>query len=90
MLSEEGWQELRHHLPVGKVVRGKVLDHQPFGFFVRLEGLPEVNAIVLAPDFLPGGVKYFDSEHWPQVGALVTAAVSYHVDVTQQVRLIVT
>ena len=89
-VSDNEWRELKDALPVGETVHGCVTHHARFGFFLNLEDLPTVNAVVLARDFDRAAD---DDDSWvepfgfPTLGSRVEAVVLQHVDSTRQIRL---
>lgn len=82
--ADEGWAAARLAFADGAVVRGVVLSHHPFGFFVDLGGsalgLVEITQ-VKDPDQAVSPADY------PAVGMEITAVVLAAVDIQRQVHL---
>ena len=86
-VSDAEWRKLKLALPVGSDVHCEVKTRARFGFFVTVVDHPELNAVVLAPDFERRGKSVTSPEDFPPVGSQLTAEVLDHVDQTRQVRL---
>ena len=71
------WEEAKQRFPVGRVVRGTVIAHCPFGIFVDL-GDQVATGLVQITEFLDGG--RMTPEQYPAVGSMVTAVVLGHTD----------
>jgi hypothetical protein len=94
--DEQGWRGVRKKLAVGSRVTGTVARHEAFGFFVTLDQLPEVRAIVELPNYRPrGAVPSFGPDGsvasldppYPPIGTRVEAVVVDHVEHNRQIRL---
>jgi hypothetical protein len=91
--SDDAWSAAQAGLALGATVRGIVLNHRPFGFFVTLDDCPAVPGLVQITDYRPGGVlpRYgvdgiFDPPY-PAVGTVVTAEVIWLRESNRQVML---
>lgn len=74
------WAATVAALPVGSRITGEVVGRQPFGVFLRIEGVPE--AVALAEiTAMPLGMDL------PALGALVRGQVLCHADHVRQVRV---
>lgn len=74
------WPATVEALPVAARVTGEVIARQPFGVFIRIDGVPD--AVGLAEiTALPDGVTL------PPIGAKVVAAVIWHAAHNHQVKL---
>ncbi|GAA3158160.1 RNA-binding protein [Streptomyces echinatus] len=74
-----GWAATVAALPVGTPVTGEVIGRQPFGVFIRIDGVP--NAIALAEiTSMPQGMDL------PALGAFVEGEVFWHAH-NHQVRV---
>ena len=71
------WAAAKQRFPVGRVVRGTVVRHCPFGVFVDL-GDPVATGLVQITEFLDGG--RMTPEQYPAVGETVTAVVLGHTE----------
>ncbi len=69
------WEAAKQRFPVGRVVRGTVIDHRPFGIFVDLSD-PVATGLVQITDFVDEG--RMSPEQYPAVGELITAVVLGH------------
>ncbi|GAA2290664.1 hypothetical protein GCM10010234_34550 [Streptomyces hawaiiensis] len=75
-----GWGATVAVLPVGSKFAGEVIGRQPFGVFIRMDGVPD--AIALAEiTRMPLGMEL------PALGALVSGEVYWHDDRNHQVRV---
>ncbi|MFJ9819286.1 hypothetical protein ACIRU3_29320 [Streptomyces sp. NPDC101151] len=73
------WAATVDALPVGTRITGKVVSRQPFGIFIRIQGVPD--ALGLAEiTAMPLGMKL------PALGATVTGVVHW-LDPRNQVRV---
>ena len=80
------WDAVKAALPLGSVVHGAVERVVPFGFFVRIDGYPDVRALIDRISFRPGGRGVTD-ENWPVERDTVEAVVVEHRDDHHQVKL---
>jgi ribosomal protein S1 len=77
---DEVWAATIAALPVGASVAGEVIGRQPFGVFIRLDGLP--GAVGLAEIIaMPEGMGL------PVLGARIRGEVIDHVEHNRQVRV---
>ncbi|MDH6214921.1 hypothetical protein [Streptomyces pseudovenezuelae] len=77
---EEVWTATRAVLPPGAAVAGEVIGRQPFGVFIRVDGVP--NAVALAEiDAMPDGMGL------PVLGTQVRGEVIDHVEYNHQLRV---
>ncbi|WP_327369862.1 hypothetical protein [Streptomyces sp. NBC_01217] len=78
--SEEVWTATLAVLPLGASVAGEVIGRQPFGIFIRVDGLP--NAVALAEIIaMPEGMGL------PILGARIRGEVIGHAEHNHQVRV---
>lgn len=82
--TEEEWAAAKSRLTSGAVVRGVVLSHHPFGFFVDLG--EAVTGLVEIPCVKDPG-QPVDPRDYPPVGQQVTAVVLGAVDLQRQIHL---
>lgn len=87
MIPDDDWRQMKLRLPVLTEVRCEVTSHARFGFFVAVDDYPELNAVVLAPDFERSSIPVTSFEDFPEVGSHMKAEVIDHIDETKQVRL---
>ncbi|WP_329366183.1 hypothetical protein OG896_16450 [Streptomyces sp. NBC_00669] len=74
------WPATVSALPIGASVGGRVIGRQPFGVFIRIDGVP--NALGLAEiTAMPHEMDL------PPVDAVVTGRVIWHADHNHQVKL---
>ncbi|MFD6550493.1 hypothetical protein [Streptomyces sp. NPDC058398] len=77
---EEVWTATLALLPLGASVTGEVIGRQPFGVFIRVDGVP--NALALAEIMtMPEGMRL------PILGARIRGEVIEHAEHNHQVRL---
>jgi hypothetical protein len=75
----ESWAATVAALPVGKRITGEIIGRQPFGVFIRMDGVPD--AIALAEiTAMPHGMDL------PSLGACVRGEVFWHAH-NHQVRV---
>ncbi|MBL1108122.1 hypothetical protein JK361_26615 [Streptomyces sp. 5-8] len=75
----KSWTAVVAALPVGSRITGEVVGRQPFGVFIRMDGVPD--AIALAEiTAMPQGMDL------PPLGAHVSGVVFWHAD-NHQVRV---
>ncbi|WP_406395212.1 hypothetical protein [Streptomyces sp. NBC_00887] len=76
---EEVWTATLAALPLGASIAGEVIGRQPFGVFIRVDGVP--NAIVLAEiTAMPEGMEL------PVLGARIRGEVIDHLEYNHQLR----
>lgn len=74
------WSATVAATPPGTPVSGEVIGRQPFGVFIRIDGLPE--AVALAEiTAMPGNA------HLPTLGTHVSGHVIWHADHNHQVKI---
>lgn len=74
------WAATVAALPVGSRITGEVIGRQPFGVFLRIEGVPD--AVALAEiTAMPLGMSL------PALGAFVRGQVLWHTDHNHQVKV---
>jgi ribosomal protein S1 len=78
--ARHNWREIVTALPAGSLVTGEVIGRQPFGVFVRINGVP--GAVGLAEI-----ISMPHSAELPAAGATVRGTVIGHADHNHQVRL---
>ncbi|HEY8505759.1 MAG TPA: S1 RNA-binding domain-containing protein [Gemmataceae bacterium] len=79
------WETAKLRFPAGRVVRGTVVAHHPYGISVDL-GDPVAAGLVPITEFLDGG--RMTPERYPAIGATVTAVVLGHTgEGRKQIRL---
>ena len=71
------WEAAKQRFPAGRVVRGTVTAHHPFGIFVDL-GDPVATGLVQITEFLDSG--RMTPEQYPAIGETVTAMFLGHTD----------
>jgi ribosomal protein S1 len=71
------WEAAKQRFAAGRVVRGTVTAHRPFGIFVDL-GDPVATGLVQITEFLDSG--RMTPEQYPAIGETVTAVVLGHTD----------
>ncbi|MEU3241263.1 hypothetical protein [Streptomyces sp. NPDC006875] len=77
---EELWTATLAALPLGASVEGEVIGRQPFGVFIRVDGVP--NAVALAEIIaMPKGMEL------PVLGTRIRGEVIDHVEHNHQVRV---
>jgi hypothetical protein len=74
------WPATVSSLPIGALVSGNVIGYQPFGVFIRIDGVPD--ALGLAE--ITAMPREMDL---PPMGAVVTGRVIWHADHNHQVKL---
>jgi hypothetical protein len=74
-----GWEATVAALPVGARITGEVIGRQPFGVFMRIEGVPAAVALAEITAMPPG-------MDLPALGASVTGEVFWHAH-NHQVRV---
>ncbi|MER7233735.1 hypothetical protein ABT348_22640 [Streptomyces olivaceus] len=79
-LRSLSWAATTCALPLGASVRGVVIGRQPFGAFVRVDGVPDAMALVEITT-MPQGMEL------PALGARVVGEVIGHAEHNHQVRL---
>ena len=78
-VASQSWAATVAALPVGTHITGEVIGRQPFGVFIRIEGVP--NAVALAEiTAMPLGTEL------PALGASVEGEVFWHAH-NHQVRV---
>jgi ribosomal protein S1 len=82
--TDEEWASATSRFASGVVVRGVVLSHHPFGFFVDLGGT--ILGLVEIPRVSDPG-QAVSPDDYPAVGREVTAVVLGAVDLQRQVHL---
>lgn len=82
--TDEEWASARSRFASGMVVRGVVLSHHRFGFFVDLSD--QVLGLVEIPRVKDPG-QSVSPEDYPAVGEEITAVVLDAVDLQRQVHL---
>jgi ribosomal protein S1 len=93
MPSDDEWAAAETMLSPGVSVRGTVLSHRPFGFFVRLDDHPGVPGLVQVVDYKPDGVQpRYDQDRvldppYPEIGTSITAAVLWLRESNRQILL---
>ncbi|MFH9893829.1 hypothetical protein ACH4OQ_33995 [Streptomyces luteogriseus] len=79
-LVRDSWEATVAALPVEARITGEVIGRQPFGVFIRIDGVP--NAIALAEiTAMPRGMNL------PALGALVSGEVLWHAAHNHQVKV---
>ncbi|MGW4412003.1 hypothetical protein ACWEJ6_48915 [Nonomuraea sp. NPDC004702] len=78
--ARAGWSASCQALPIGTRVTGKVIGRQPFGVFLRIDGVPD--AIGLAE--ITAMPVDFDL---PGMGAEVVGEVIWHAEHNHQVKI---
>jgi hypothetical protein len=79
-LVRESWEATVAALPVEVRITGEVIGRQPFGVFMRIDGVP--NAIALAEiTAMPHGMDL------PALGTLVSGEVLWHAAHNHQVKV---
>jgi ribosomal protein S1 len=71
------WEETKLRFPIGRLVRGVVAAHHPFGIFVDL-GDPIATGLVQITDFVDSG--RMTPEQYPQLGESIEGVVLGHTD----------
>jgi ribosomal protein S1 len=71
------WEEAKLRFPIGRLVRGVVTAHHPFGIFVDL-GDPVATGLVQITDFVDDG--RMSPESYPRLGASIEGVVLGHTD----------
>jgi ribosomal protein S1 len=71
------WEVPKQRFPAGRIVRGTVTAHRPFGIFVDL-GDPVATGLVQITEFLDNG--RMTPEQYPAIGETVTAMFLGHTD----------
>jgi predicted RNA-binding protein with RPS1 domain len=69
--------------PAGSTVAATVVAHRPFGFFVRLDGLEHVKALVEIPEYRRDLTDRASVE-FPPVGSRVEVTVLHHKHETEE------
>ncbi|GIH60746.1 hypothetical protein [Microbispora siamensis] len=78
--AEEAWLATCISLPIGSLVTGTVIGRQPFGVFLKIDGVPD--AVGLAEiTALPSGSDL------PRLHAQVSGEVIWHAEHNHQVRI---
>jgi hypothetical protein len=67
-MDEQTWYSIKAKYPIGAFVRGKVIQHRPFGIFLDI-GEPGVRGLVRIVDFVDVGEMREDL--YPPIGAIV-------------------
>ncbi|MEU4703007.1 hypothetical protein [Nonomuraea dietziae] len=81
--AKAAWSASCQALPIGTLVTGRVIGRQPFGVFLRIDGVPD--AIGLAEiTAMPAGFEL------PGMGAEVAGEVIWHVEHNHQVKIRIT
>jgi len=78
------WEETKLRFPIGRLVRGIVTAHRPFGIFVDL-GDPNATGLVQITDFVDSG--RMTPEQYPRLGESIEAVVLGHNDRSKQIWL---
>lgn len=79
-LLHRRWAATVAALPLGASIAGEIIGRQPFGVFIRVEGVPE--AVALAEiTVMPQGMGL------PELGARVTGEVIDHAEHNHRVRV---
>ena len=86
-MSHERRSDVKKRLPAGAAVSGTVVAHQPFGFFVTLDGFEDVNALVEINEYSNQLGNPIFMEDFPSIGSKVSAKVLCHAERAQQIRL---
>lgn len=71
------WEETKLRFPIGRLVRGVVTAHHPFGIFVDL-GDPIATGLVQITDFVDSG--RMTPEQYPRLGESIEGVVLGHTD----------
>lgn len=91
--SDEDWAEADAALSPGTTVRGVVLSHRTFGFFVTLDDFPRVAGLVQIVDYKPDGPRpQYDADGnlsppYPGIGSPIVAQVMWLREGNRQVLL---
>ncbi len=67
-MDEQTWYSIKAKYPIGTFMRGKVIQHQPFGVFLDI-GEPGVKGLIRIIDFVDVGEMREDM--YPPIGATV-------------------
>ncbi|MFE7115103.1 hypothetical protein ACFU99_06720 [Streptomyces sp. NPDC057654] len=86
MIDDAIWQTTKEHFPIGILVRGRVKEIRPFGFFLEITENPEAVAVVDAISYLPNGSPV-PPEEWPAPGDSIAAKVVAHAEHNRQIKL---
>jgi len=82
------WSELKEEMPLGSVIRGIVIESQPFGLFVDIgygKGLKmELTGII---DLGKNKLLSTDRNNWPQVGDKIEGKVIWFREYNKEVDL---
>ncbi|MEU8685587.1 hypothetical protein [Streptomyces sp. NPDC048611] len=74
------WDATVAALPVGSHVSGRVIGRQPFGVFLRIDGVPSIRGLAEITR-MPAGLEL------PKVGAEVVGVVVWHVEHNHQIKI---
>ncbi|MFJ5985452.1 hypothetical protein [Lentzea sp. NPDC092896] len=78
--SREAWRATVEKLPVGTAIAGEVVGRQPFGIFIRIDGVPD--AVGLAEiTAMPREATL------PPMGSRIVGTVTSHTEHNHQVRV---
>lgn len=81
-MTDEKWQAFKQALPIGSVVEGEVVSHQPYGIFIHLGY--EYLGLVSITKFLDVG--RMTPEQYPPLGSRVQAVVIAFRDDTSRTK----
>lgn len=86
-MSDEEWVGVKSRLPVGTSISGRVAAHRTFGFFVELDQVEGVVALIEIPEYAQQLGRSADLDDFPPIGAEVRGIVLDHAEDAQQIRL---
>jgi hypothetical protein len=78
--AHEAWPATTEALPIGAPVTGEVIGRQPFGVFIRINGIPDALGLAEVTT-MPRDATL------PDLGTVVAGEVIWHNEHNHQVRL---
>lgn len=78
--NRQAWPATIAALPVGARIEGQVIARQPFGVFIRIDGVPDALGLVEVTAMSRDAAL-------PDIGATVTGEVIWHAEHNYQVKL---
>jgi ribosomal protein S1 len=76
-MDEQTWYSIKAKYPIGAFIRGKVIEHQPFGVFLDI-GEQGVKGLIRITDFVDVGEMRVDM--YPPIGATVGGIICENSD----------